>query len=137
MLVLIHFDCIPHRMVWLGTIVFLCLWQVHRTRLKQACIKIKDAAAHVVALRSLGEIMHNTNYPKDQDIDAWAKNEVERVANKLIVAKTFWRYVKLKWLAKTKMWVVGNQNLPYAKQDTNVAIKNYHANLKVTLRSLK
>jgi hypothetical protein len=25
------------------------------------------------------------------------------------------------------MWVVGNYNLPYARQDINVAIENYHA----------
>ncbi len=36
-----------------------------------------------------------------------------------------------------KMWVVGNQNIPYAGQDTNAKIENYHANLKVTLCSSK
>jgi hypothetical protein len=35
------------------------------------------------------------------------------------------------------MWVVGYRNLPYVGQDTNVAIENYHANLKATLRSSK
>jgi hypothetical protein len=30
-----------------------------------------------------------------------------------------------------------NWNLPYAGHDTNVAIENYHANLKITLRSSK
>jgi hypothetical protein len=43
---------------------------------------------------------------------------VEKLANKLIATKAFWRYVKSKWLAKIKMWVVGNRNLPYAKLDT-------------------
>jgi hypothetical protein len=105
--------------------------------LKQTCIKIKDAATSTIALKSLGEIMHNTNCLEDQYIDAWAKSEVERVANKLIVVEAFWRYVKLEWLAKTKMWVVGNWNIPYARQDTNAAIENYHANLKATLHSLK
>ncbi len=28
MLVLTHFDCIPHRTVWPNTKVFLCLWHV-------------------------------------------------------------------------------------------------------------
>jgi hypothetical protein len=46
-------------------------------------------------------------------------------------------YVKSKWLLKTEMWVVGNRNLPYVGQDTNVAIKNYHANLKTTFHSSK
>ncbi len=115
----------------------LYLWHVHRTWLKQACIKIKDVATRVATFRSLGEIMHNTNCTEDQDIDAWAKSEVERMVNKLIVVEAFWKYVKLEWLAKTKMWVVGDQNLPYAGQYTNVTIGNYHANLKATLCSLK
>ena len=38
---------------------------------------------------------------------------------------------------KTHMWVVGNRNLPYAKQDTNAAIESYHSNLKATLRASK
>ena len=35
------------------------------------------------------------------------------------------------------MWVVGHHNLPYAGQDTNVAIESYHSNLKATLRASK
>jgi hypothetical protein len=35
------------------------------------------------------------------------------------------------------MWVVGNRNLPYAWHDNNVAIGNYHANLKAILCSSK
>ncbi len=81
--------------------------------------------------------MHNTNCTEDQDIDAWAKSEVESMVNKLIVVEAFWKYVKLEWLAKTKMWVVGDRNLPYVGQYTNVAIEKYHANLKATLRSSK
>ncbi len=38
---------------------------------------------------------------------------------------------------KIQMWVVGNHNLPYVGHDTNVAIENYHANMKATLRSSK
>jgi hypothetical protein len=101
--------------MWRNTKVFLCLWHIRQAWLKQACIKIKDATTCITTLRSLGEIMHNTNCSEDQYIDAWAKSEVERMANKLIVVEAFWRYVKLEWLAKTKMWVVGNQNIPYAK----------------------
>jgi hypothetical protein len=105
--------------------------------LKQAYIKIKDVATHTTPLRSLGEIMHNTNCSEDQYINAWAKSEAERVANELIVVEALWRDVKLEWLAKTKMWVVGNRNIPYARQDTYAVIENYHTNLKATLHSLK
>jgi hypothetical protein len=57
--------------------------------------------------------MYNTNCPNDQDMDAWVKCEVERMANNLPVAKAFWMYVKSRWLSKTIMWVVGNWNLPH------------------------
>lgn len=59
--------------------------------------------------------MQNTNCPEDQDIDTWAKSEVEKMPNKLTTIEAFWRYVKSEWLAKTEMWVVGYWNLPYAK----------------------
>jgi hypothetical protein len=68
-------------------------------------------------------------------MDVWAKSEVEQVANNLLVVEAFWMYVRSKWLPKTTMWVVGNCNLPYARQDTT--IENYHVNLKGTLRSSK
>ena len=32
------------------------------------------------------------------------------------------------------MWVVGFRNLPYARQDTNVAINSYHNYMKSTLK---
>ncbi len=43
----------------------------------------------------------------------------------------------IEWVPKCKMWVMGNRSLPYMCQDTNVAIINYHANLKATLRVAK
>jgi hypothetical protein len=70
-------------------------------------------------------------------MDAWAKSEVEQMANNLPPTEAFWMYVRLEQLPKIVMWVVGNRNLPYVGQDTNVAIENYHANLKATLRSSK
>jgi len=45
--------------------------------------------------------------------------------------------VKSKWLPKIGMWVVGYHNLPYARQDTNATIENYHPNLKATFHSSK
>jgi hypothetical protein len=113
------------------------LWHVHRTWLKQAYIKIKDGPTCATTLKSMGEILYNIDYPKDQEMDAWAKSKLERVANNLLAIEAFWLYVKFEWLPKTGMWVVGYCNLPYVGQDTNVAIKNYHANLKATLHSSK
>ncbi len=70
--------------------------------------------------------MYNIEYPYDQEMDVWAKCELERMANNLRVVEAFWLYVKSKWLPKTTMWVVGNHNLPYIRQDTNATIENYH-----------
>jgi hypothetical protein len=55
----------------------------------------------------------------------------------ILDAQAFWSYVISKWVPKCKMWVMGNHNLPYADQDTSVAIESYHANLKATLRAAK
>ncbi len=137
LMVVIVFHCKQHRMVWPQTKVFLCLWHIYRAWLKQAYIKIKDVATCTTALKSLGEIMYNTNCPNDQDMDAWVKCEVERMANKLLATKAFWMCVKYKWLLKTVLWVVGNRDLPYVPLDTNAAIENYHGNLKTTLHSSK
>jgi len=70
-------------------------------------------------------------------MDAWAKSEVKHVANNLLVVKAFWMYVRSEWFPNITMWVVGNCNLPFARQDTNATIENYHANLKATLQSTK
>jgi len=53
---------------------FYACGHVHQAWLKQACIKIKDGPTHVVALKSFGEIMYNTDCPKDQEMDASRKN---------------------------------------------------------------
>ncbi len=81
--------------------------------------------------------MYNIECLDYQEMDAQAKFKVEQVANNLLVAEAFQMYVRLEWLPKIAMWVVGNYNLPYAGQDTNEAIENYHVNLKATLRSSK
>jgi hypothetical protein len=40
-------------------------------------------------------------------------------------------------LPKFEMWVMGNCNLPYVGQDTNIVIESYHANMKATLKVVK
>jgi hypothetical protein len=52
--------------------------------------------------------------PRRQEMNAWGKSELERVANNFLIPKVFRLYVKSKWLPKTGMWVVGYHNLPYA-----------------------
>jgi hypothetical protein len=66
------------------------LWHVCQTWLKQACIKIKYGPTRANALKSLGDIMYNTNSLEDQEMDAWAKSELERMVNNLLFAKAFW-----------------------------------------------
>jgi hypothetical protein len=44
--------------------------------------------------------------PNDQELDAWAKIELARVANQMPTTNSFWSYIKSKWLQKTQMWVV-------------------------------
>ncbi len=123
--------------VWPQTKIFLCLWHVQRAWLKQACIKIKDTSIHANALKVLAHIMYNIDCPNDRKLDSWAKVELASLMNEMPIVDSFWSYIEFGWLQKNEMWVVGNYNLPYARQDTNVAIENYHANLKATLHSSK
>ncbi len=41
-------------------------------------------------------MMYNIEYPYDQEMDVWAKCELERMANNLRVVEAFWLYVKSK-----------------------------------------
>jgi hypothetical protein len=78
-------------------------------------------------LKVLGHIMYYIDCPNDQELNSWAKVELARLTNEMPIVDFFWSYIKFGWLQKTEMWVVGNYNLPYARQDINVAIENYHA----------
>ncbi len=78
-----------NRQVWLGTKIFLCLWHVKRTWLKQAHIKMKDASTHASALKVLGNIMYNIDCPNDQKLDPWAKVELTRATNECPVLIPF------------------------------------------------
>ncbi len=74
--------------------------------------------------------MYKEQCPTDQEMDAQAKFEMEWVANNLLAIEAFQMYVKSKWMPKATTLVVGNHNLPYVGQNTNLTIENYHANLK-------
>jgi hypothetical protein len=80
--------------VWPGTKLFLCLWHVKRTWLKQTCIKIKDVSIHAITLKVLGNIMYNTNCPNDQELDPWANVELARATNEMPTTNSFWSYIK-------------------------------------------
>ncbi len=82
------------KQVWPRTKIFLCLWHVRRSWLKQICIKIKDASTCANALKVLGNVMYNTNCPNDQELDPWAKVKFARVANEMPIANSFWSYIK-------------------------------------------
>lgn len=82
------------------------------------------------ALKALGHILYNMDYPNDQRINEWAKVELAKVANEIPIVDSFWSYINSEWLQKTNMWVVGNYNMPYVGQDTNATIENYYTNLK-------
>jgi hypothetical protein len=82
--------------VWPQTKNSVGLWHVRQAWLNQACIKIKNGPICATALKSLGKMMYNIEYPYDQEMDVWAKCELERMANNLRVVEAFWLYVKSK-----------------------------------------
>ncbi len=57
-------------------------------------------------------------------VKMWVMNRLQ-----CIIANTLYIIFLENWQHKTHMWVVGFWNLPYVKQDTNVAIESYNAYL--------
>ena len=47
----------------------------------------------------------------------------------------FLDYVKSHSISKVHMWILGYQNLPYAKEDTNAMIESYHNYVKSILKA--
>jgi hypothetical protein len=81
--------------------------------------------------------MHNTTQPNGKTPLEFIKEELLKLVETTPNTQIFGSYVILEWVPKCKMQVMGNQNLSYTGQDTNVIIKSYHADLKATLRIAK
>ena len=126
-----------HRIVWPRSVVLLCLWYVRRAWQKQSCAKITSLALCATVLEEMGSIMYDREGPRGADAKHWAMLKLLNSMKKYLVATDFWRYVEEQWLFQIDMWVVGYRELPYAVQDTNVAIEGYHSTLKATLKSRK
>jgi hypothetical protein len=116
---------------------YFCAWHVRRVWQKQTCIKIKDVVVWAKVLKNMGRIMHDIVQPDGKTPLDFAKEELQKLMEMILDVQTYWSYVISKWVPKCEMWVMGNQNLPYASHDTNAAIESYHANLKAILRVTK
>ena len=123
--------------VWPGVKVFLCLWHVRCAWLKQAVVKIKDHAIRATVLKGVGCIMYNTKYPHGDEMRPWAFWKLNTLMASYLAVSNFWAYFNKQWVDKTHVWVVGHRNLPYAGEDTNVAIESYHSSIKATLCASK
>jgi hypothetical protein len=89
---------------------YVCGMSKLKAWLKQTCIKITNYFTHANALKMLGNIMYSIDCRNDQELNAWAKAELARVANEMPIVNSFWSYIKSDWLQKTQMWMVGNYN---------------------------
>jgi len=60
--------------------------------------------------------------------------EIAVAQNEYPTVVEFWEYVRQQWLPKVHMWMVGFKNHPYAGQDTNAVVENYHRYMKSVLK---
>ena len=123
-----------HRIVWPRSVVLLCLWHVRRAWQKQSCAKITSAALCATVLEEMGSVMYDREGTQGANAKLWAMLKILNLMKKYPLATDFWRYVEEQWLFRTHMWVMGYKELPYAEQDTNAAIEEYHSILKATLK---
>ena len=126
-----------HKIVWPRSVVLLCLWHVRRVWQKQSYAKITSPAFHATVLEEMGSIMYDREGPRGVDAKPWAMLKILNLMKKYPLAIDFWCYVEEQWLFWMHMWLMGYKGLPYARQDTNAAIKEYHSTLKATLKSGK
>ena len=101
----------------------------------QSCIKIVDIEQQGEILKGLSSIMYDKSGPSGNDATFWAIQKLQILENKYPRQVEFWNYVKLQWLVKVHMWIVGFKNLPHAGEDTNVAIESYHSYMKYVLKA--
>ena len=80
-------------------------------------------------------MMYDKTSPSGFESTSWAKDKLDELSNKYPEEKELWDYMQKQWQNKAHMWVVGYRNLPYAGQDTNSAIEQYHGFLKSMLKS--
>ena len=102
---------------------------------KNACYKIADLPRRAAILKELGLLMYDRTSPAGGESKSWAELKIDELEKKYPQESEFWEYMRMQWLDKVHMWVVGYRNLKYCGQDTNAAIEGYHGFTKSILRS--
>jgi hypothetical protein len=67
----------------------------------------------------------------------WAKQQLEKLAPNYPNLTHFCEYLNQHWLPKARMWCIGNQNIPHARQDINLIVESFHINMKRILYSFR
>jgi hypothetical protein len=74
--------------------------------------------------------MYHKTGPSGDAALLWATKKLAQLEEKFPLYRDFWEYMRIQWLKKVHMWVVGFHNQSYARHDTNFAIERYYGNLK-------
>ncbi len=108
---------------------------MHKAWAENVIKNIDGAYESTQVLSTLGKIIYSQGCSLDGDPIAWAKKQIEILANVYANAPRFMEYLKKHWLPKANMWCVGNRNIPHIGQDTNSAMESFHSNMKGILYS--
>ncbi|MCO5557588.1 hypothetical protein L7F22_011154 [Adiantum nelumboides] len=112
--------------------IFLCLWHVRRSWLKNLMRKVQNWNVRALMFRRLGAIM--TMRVEGGTSEAIAldniRDSVVDFLKDFAHEHAFIDYFRTHWVTKVEMWARSVRLLPHANQDTNGAIESYHATLK-------
>jgi hypothetical protein len=116
--------------------VVLCLWHAYKAWAENAVKKIASVERRSRVLSALGSIMYSRDCPLHAKPILWAK-QLGKLAPNYINLTHFCEYLNQHWLPKARMWCIGNQNIPHARQDINAIVESFHINMKRTLYSFQ
>ena len=60
---------IIHKIVWLRSVVLMCLWHVRRAWQKQSCAKITLPVLRATVLEEMGSVMYDREGPRGADVE--------------------------------------------------------------------
>lgn len=71
-----------------------------------------------------GAIYVEHNCPKEDEMVPWAIWQLNILRDNFPIVLKFWACFDKQWVEKIQIWIVGHCNLPYARQEMNVAIQS-------------
>ena len=123
--------------MWPDAKIFLCLWHFQKAWAENTVNKISTVGEHATVLQMVGDIMYGKGSSIDDVPVDWALQQLDKITNTRSQLAAFMKYMNDAWRVNASIWCVGLRRIPYASQNTNVAIETCHSNLKNVINLTK